>query len=77
MARAAIAWDSRLPGGLAAHVDHGRVTLDGLVSSDAEREAAFEDVAHLRGVRGVKDASMAQRRCGGRFHASLQRNARA
>lgn len=53
MARASLAWDSRLPGGLSASVENGRLTLDGMVNTDAEREAAFENVTRLRGVREV------------------------
>jgi osmotically-inducible protein OsmY len=49
----ALAWDSRLHGGVAVVVEEGCVTLGGTVASDAERQAVLEVVTRMHGVRDV------------------------
>jgi osmotically-inducible protein OsmY len=49
----ALAWDSRLHGGVTVAVDDGRVTLGGTVRADAERDAVLDVVGRLHGVRGI------------------------
>lgn len=52
-ARAAHAWDARVPDGVTARVTDGVLRLEGTVSCFAEREAAEEAIRHLIGVRRI------------------------
>ncbi len=53
----ALAWNHNVPADkVTLTVRNGWVTLEGEVSWQFQREAAFNTVAHLRGVRGVTNA---------------------
>ena len=49
----AFSWDVLVPNTVTAKVEHGRITLEGPVTWNYQREAAEQAVRHLTGVVGV------------------------
>jgi osmotically-inducible protein OsmY len=78
----ALAWNSCVPeGAVQARVEHGWVTLSGVVDWDYQREAAADAVRPLNGVRGLSNqVTLAERPMPAdlavRIGESLQRHAR-
>lgn len=55
IARRALAWDVRVPGGIRVEVTDGVLRLRGAVARSSQREAAEDAVRNLAGIRGLQN----------------------
>ncbi len=78
----ALRWDVRVPNTVRVEVEQGRITLEGLVDSHFQRDAAEHAMRHLMGVLSVTNSihihsSVSPAEVKSKVQAALQRQAAA